>query len=137
MGASGETYSPADLSPQAARVLENVPARLPLDPALKRPRVFARDLEIHPAGGEEYTLTSIIKGSFAAREWETAREDLVRFLALPRSPEAKARAQFYLGQCCYFLYKPREGLFEFLAVQERYPAETMEWIQASLDMMKK
>jgi hypothetical protein len=93
-------------------------------------------MDTHPSGSEDFALASIIRGPFAIREWEAAREELTRFLALPRGLDVKARAKFYLGQCCYFLLRPREGLFEFLAIQERYPAESMEWIQASLEMMK-
>jgi hypothetical protein len=129
--------SSTELSPQAARALEDIPVRPLDDPSLKKPRVFARDIAVHPAGSEEHALASIITGAFAARDWEGSRDELTRFLALPRSAEVRARAKFYLGQSCYFLHKPRDGLFEFLALQERYPAESMEWIQASLEMMKK
>ena len=124
------------LSPEAANALGDIPPRPQVVPEMKKPRVFARDLESSAARGEDYTLTSIIRGPFSAKDWETARDQLTRFLALPRSSEAIARARFYLGQCHYFLKRPREGLFEFLAIQERYPAEAREWIQASLDMMR-
>jgi TolA-binding protein len=115
--------------------LETILPRLPAQ-ALKTPRVFTRDLEGTPTNGEDYALASIIKGSFFARNWEAAREELAKFLALPRSAEATARAKFYLGQCFYFLRQPREGIFEFLAIQDRFPTEAGEWVQASLDMMK-
>jgi len=126
----------AGLSPQAAKALENTQARPQAAPEFKKPRVFARDLEVPSTRGEDYTLALIVKGSFAAKNWEAARNELVRFLALPRSPEATARARFYLGQSYYFQYRLREGLFEFLAIQDRYPAEAAEWIQASLALMK-
>ena len=122
-----------ELSPQAAKALGNLPARQALS---KKPRVFARDLEASPAGGEEFVLASIVKGPFTAKKWEAAKEELVRFLALPRSQEVKTRAKFYLGQCYYFLSTPREGIFEFLAIQDRYPLEAAEWIKASLELMK-
>ena len=138
--ASGTDYAgiprTAELSPQAAKALANIPAQPQAAAELKRPRAFARDLDTSPSGGEDYALTSIVRGPFFAKNWEAAREELARFLALRRSPEAAARARFYLGQCYYFLQRPREGLFEFLAIQDRYPAEAREWIQASLDMMR-
>ena len=127
--------APAELSPLAARVLGNIPARPLPAPSLKEPRIFTRDTEAPRTGGEDYTLALIVKGSFSAKNWEAARDELVRFLALPRSSEAQARARFYLGQCSYFLRRPGEGLFEFLAAGDRYPVEAAEWIQASLDMM--
>ena len=134
--ASDRASRRTEISQQAARALSDVPARPSPDPALKRPRVFARDLEASPEGGEEYALSMIVKASFMGKNWETARGDLIKFLALPRKSEITARAKFYLGQCYYYLKQYREGLFEFLAIQDRYPAEAMEWIQASLDAMK-
>lgn len=128
--------APAELSPQAASALGNIPAK-PAEPELKKPRVFARDLGASAEGGEELLLASVIKGPFTAKNWQKARDELTAFLALPRNPETKARARFYLGQSYYFLHQPREGLFEFLSIQERYPTEAAEWIQASLDMLKR
>ena len=125
-----------ELSAQAAKALGSIQSGPAAPPSLKNARVFARDLEEIPVGGDDYTLSAIIKGPFSSKNWEAARDELVRFLALPRFPETGSRARFYLGQCWYFLKYPREGLFEFLAIQGRYPAESMEWIQASLDMMK-
>ena len=127
---------PVELSPAAASALGNTPAN-PDEPALKKPRVFARDLETPQAIGEDYTLSTIINGPFMSKDWEKAREQLSGFLSTPRSPETRARARFYLGQSCYFLRQPRDGLFEFLSIQSRFPAETAEWIQASLDMLKR
>ena len=124
------------LSPQAVRALENIPARPPLDPAARSPRVFARDLEVYTTGGEERALSSIVRGSFSQRDWETAMNELNRFLALPRNTEITSRARFYLGQCLYFLNRPNEGLFEFLAIQDQYPNESREWIQASLNLLR-
>ena len=127
---------PTDLSLQAVSALSAIPARPP-EQDLKKPRVFARDLEIPTDTGEDYVLSSLVRGSFTAKDWEASRVQLANFLALPRNPDTRARARFYLGQSYYFLQKPREGLFEFLSIQDRYPAEASEWIQASLDMLKK
>jgi TolA-binding protein len=136
LGAHAEIPSPRELSPEAAKALEELPVRPAPDVTLRSPRVFARDLTVPQAGGEDSALFSIVNGAFAARNWEAARNELVRFLSLPRSPDVQARARFYLGQCYYFLRQPREGLFEFLAIQDRHPTEAMVWIQASLDMLK-
>jgi len=124
-----ETPAPVELSPEATEALNDLPSQSAHK--LKSPRVFARDLEA--ASGEDYTLSVVIKGPFSAKNWEAAKDELIKFLSLPRRPEVSARARFYLGQCWYFLQQPREGLFEFLAIQDHYPAEAMEWIQASLE----
>ena len=99
------------------------------------PRAFARDLEDTPASAEEYDLMSVVRGPFAERNWEEAGEELIRFLSLPIDPDTEGRARFYLGQCYYFLLQPWYGLFEFFAIHDRYPAETEEWIKASIVMM--
>jgi len=125
-----------ELSPEAAKALGDIPTRPAPEAATKRPRVFARDLAPTQALGEDFVLSAIVTGPFAERNWEAARHELIGFLALPRSAEAQARARFYLGQSYYFMHMPREGLFEFLAIQERHPAEAMAWIQASLDMLR-
>ena len=137
LNAHARTPPPRELSPLAIKALAEVPARpAAAETALKRPRVFASDLAAHPAGSEAFALSSIVTGPFAARNWDAARDELIRFLSLPRSPDAQARARFYLGQSYYFMYRPRDALFEFLAIQDRFPAEAMAWIQASLAMLK-
>jgi len=136
INAYNEIPAPRELSPEAAKALGNIPVRSQSGTVLKKPRVFTRNLNTSMAEVEEYALSSVVSGPFAARNWDAAREEFVRFLTLPRNPEIVGRARFYLGQCYYFLNRPEDGLFEFLAVRDRYPAEAMEWIQASLDMMK-
>ena len=122
------------LNSQAGRVLRDIGMRPA--PAVMAPLVFAADMQRYPAGGENFALSTIVTGSFVTENWERAREELNGFLALPRSPEAAARARFYLGQCYYFLNQPRNGLFEFLLTQDLFPAESREWIQASLELMR-
>jgi TolA-binding protein len=65
-------------------------------------------------------------------DWEKSREELLRYLALPRSESSEARARFYLGQVYYYTRDIREALFEFLSIQTQYPEEANEWIQATL-----
>jgi len=125
-----------ELSTEAVKALEDVPPRPAPEIVLKSPRVFARDLEVSHVLGEDFALSAIVTGPFAAQNWQAARDELIGFLSLPRSPEAQARARFYLGQSYYFLHRPREGLLEFLAIQELHPAEAMAWIQAALNMLK-
>ena len=103
----------------------------PAAPPQKRPRVFARDLEIS-AGGEESVLQTIVQGPIARREWQTAREQLIKYLSLPRSAATEARARFYLGQSYYFTGQNREALTEFMFVRDSYPNEAAEWIEAAL-----
>ena len=101
----------------------------------QRPRAFARDLEETPESTEEYDLMSVVRGSFAKRNWEDAGEELIMILSLPLESEIEARARFYLGQCYYFLQQPWYGLFEFFAIYDKFPVETEEWIMALIAMM--
>jgi hypothetical protein len=134
MNAFTETPPRAELSPEAAKALGNIPPAGNRAEPLKKPRAFKEDLET-PSGGEEHILRSIVQGSFSRKEWETARDELLRYLALPRSSLPEARAKFYLGQCYYFTGAYRESLFEFLTVQGDYPAEAAEWIRSVLEML--
>lgn len=134
-----EEAIPVTAVPETAVVIEaGFAAELYLKPesqSLKHPRVFVRDIETaegSESDGEDYFLAAIVRNNFAERDWEAAREDLLLFLSKPRSPETFDRAKFYLGQCYYFLDQPRNGIYEFLVIQNKYPAEVAEWIQASL-----
>ena len=106
---------------------------------LKHPRVFVRDIETmegSEADGEEHFLAAIVRNQFAARDWETAKDAFLKILAMPLATETQDRARFYLGQCYYFLDQPRSGIYEFLAIQNKYPVEISDWVQASLIMLK-
>ncbi|MDR2618311.1 MAG: hypothetical protein LBC62_05510 [Treponema sp.] len=132
--AFGETPVQAGLSAKAAKALEDVPVSRKQAVPEKQPRVFSRDVDDSPRG-EDYALRAVVQGSFANRDWEACRDELKRYLSLPRSGESEARARFYLGQCYYFLGQFREGLFEFLSARPFYPEESPEWIQASLNAL--
>jgi hypothetical protein len=122
------------LSPEAAKAVAEIGTAVPPARGEKKPRAFSQDLEIAAEGGEAL-LRGIVQGPFLKREWEQAREDLLRFLFLPRTAAAEARARFYLGQTAYFTGKYREALIEFLFFQKEYPLEAGEWLEAVLDKM--
>jgi hypothetical protein len=127
----GGVPRPDALTTEAAGLLGNI--NRPVErPVPMTPRAFGRDLDEQSGGGEDYSLRSIMKDSFAKRDWERCRDELQRFLSLPRSAGAEARARFYLGECYYFLNMPRESLFEFLSARDEYPEESAEWINAVL-----
>ncbi|MDR0600836.1 MAG: hypothetical protein LBG42_00505 [Treponema sp.] len=131
--ASDELGAPVSISPEAAKAASGFTTERGVLPP-KQPRAFREDLQA-PAGGEESTLRAIVQGSFAGRDWETSRTELIRYLSVPRSPLPLARAHFYLGQAWYFSENYREALIEFLAVQSRYPQEANEWIEDTLSRL--
>jgi len=127
------------LSPQAAvavaSFLSGYTPPVPVSPeTLKNPRAFSQDLQT-PTGGEEYTVRSIVQGSFARKDWPAARDELRRFLSLPRTTATEFRARFYLGQALFFCGDYRNSLFEFLRIQDLYPDESREWIQVALSLL--
>jgi hypothetical protein len=119
------------LGPGAAKALGTIPRAGANPPAQKKPRAFSRDLEA-PAGGEESQLRVIVQGPFVKRDWQAARDALLRYVSLPHSSLAEARARFYLGQTWYFSGNYREALIEFLMVQTEYPDEAKDWINVTL-----
>jgi hypothetical protein len=101
---------------------------------LKWPRAFAMDLAA-PESGEESALFQIIEDYFKQFEWESARDNLQEYLALPRTKDVEARARFYLGQTLYFTGNYREALWEFLSFRSINPEEANNWIDAVLSAM--
>jgi hypothetical protein len=130
-GASSMIPKTEPLGPETLKALEDMQKASAPSPPDQKPRVFTRDLA-DPIGGEDSELMRIVQNSFSRRDWRTAQDELLRYLALPRSPAAEARARFYLGQSCYFSGKYREALVEFLFVQPRHPSEAHTWIEATL-----
>jgi hypothetical protein len=125
--------SPQKLSPDAEQIVMGI-KRPEIPIVKKKPRVFKEDME-PPIKGEEYTLRFIMQSAFVKRDWITAREQLTRFLSLPRAVDVEIRTRFYLGQVYYFLNMPRESLFEFFMIKTKYPEEAAEWISAVLEML--
>jgi len=103
-------------------------------PELKKPRVFAVDLEA-PAGGEESALVQIIKEYFEKFDWEGALVNLQYFLSLPRPKDIQTRASFYLAQTLYYTGNYNEALMEFLSFRSVNASEANSWIDAVLSAM--
>jgi hypothetical protein len=129
-----ELRTPIPLGPGAARALGNLRTTSPA-PAVKRTsRAFGQDLETETRGvsGEDRSLRSIVQGPFATADWEKARDELDRYLAIHRGPLAEARARYYRGQALYFLGSYRAAFFEFLLVKDYFPVEAREWMESCL-----
>jgi len=122
------------LGAESINILNSFPAQEKAGLELRRPRVFAVDLDA-PAGGEESALFQILKDYFEPFDWEGSRVNLQSYLSQPRSNDVEARARFYLGQALYFTGHYREALFEFLTVRSLHPNEANAWIEAVLSAM--
>jgi hypothetical protein len=132
--------SPSPLSTAAAEASESLRSRTEPAPVIPKssyginmePRVFNQDIQSNIVSGEDYDLAMIVRGSFFRKDWGVARVELQRYLSVPHSQSAAARARFYLGQCCYFMGDMRAALNEFMAVHALYPDEAASWVQAAL-----
>ncbi len=128
---------PVPLSPEAASAAAEVAGTFTSrdrEQFRKHPKAFAEDMDNNSIGGD-YALKTIVQGSFAKRDWQSTKSELLQYLSIPRTAEAEARARFYLGQSYYFTAAAKEALFEFLLVENTYEKEASEWIQASLAML--
>jgi len=127
---------PSPLKPETrkavSRLLRNSRELLSSPPGLA---ILPEDLEASAAGGEEYTLRTIVRDRLAKQDWKGASDELARYLSLNRSPEAAARARFYRGQALAFSGQYREAFFEFLLAQDRHYRESNLWIDWLLDRM--
>ncbi|GHV81688.1 hypothetical protein AGMMS49991_02460 [Spirochaetia bacterium] len=137
-GSIAETPRLTPLSPRAERAVTGLkPGANFSKPPFKAPRAFSQDLGELSGGGEDYALRVIVQGPFLKQDWANARNDLVHYLSLPRSAAADGRARFYLGQSYYYCSAYQEALFEFIRVQNTYPAEAAGWIQVTLAALSK
>jgi hypothetical protein len=132
--------SPSPLSAESAQVAESLRNRTETAPVIPKssfginmePRVFNQDVQSNAVSGEDYDLAVIVRGSFFRKDWGIARIELQRYLSVPHSQNAAARAHFYLGQCYYFMDDARSALNEFMAVHSLFPDEAASWVQAAL-----
>lgn len=97
--------------------------------------IFEEDL-ICPQGGDEYLLFKILKNNFVKKDFKKSISELSEFLNVHRSEEVTRRAVFYLGEAYYFTNNYQNALFQFLTVQENYPALSKKWIDSSLDLIE-
>jgi hypothetical protein len=126
----------APLSAEAAKAVADLRTPRPSRRPSETPRAFREDMPDSPErGGEEAALRAIVQGPFSNWNWAGSREELLRFLSLPRSAQVEARARFYLGQAYYFSGLSREALLEFLSIQSSYPRESAEWVDAVLNLL--
>lgn len=114
------------------RLLEDIPAF-----SLPRPSlVILPEDRTQADTGEAYTLSIIIHESLEQGKWETAVEQLEKFLSIHRSADTELRARFYLGQAYARSGKYREALFSLLLVQDGRPEEVAPWRDWSLRQLR-
>jgi len=95
--------------------------------------VFSEDV-VSPSGGDEYLLFEVLKGNFINKRWKMAAKDLEQFLSQNRSQAVTNRANFYLGECYYFMGQYPKALNQFLLLKESHPALARKWSKSALDL---
>jgi hypothetical protein len=131
-----EAPSEKVIAPDTKKAVDSILASAPtLQPPMPSLGFLPEELS-SPSGGEDYALSTIVNDRLAARDWETAAEQLRKYLSLNRGPKAAARAHFYLGQALTFSGSYRDAFFEFLSARDLYPSDSKAWIEYVLSMLK-
>ena len=94
------------------------------------PEPIVLDIETAPTADRiQSALNSIIAGPFAGRDWFAAESSLFDLSARNGlDSAARARVQFYLGQCYYFTGRYRRAFLAFLTASDTYYPEARVWI---------
>jgi hypothetical protein len=132
-----ELRNPIPLGLSTAKAMGTLRRTAPASDAQRTSRAFGQDLETENYGvsGEDRALRNIVQGSFARGTWETARDELNRYLSIHRGSMAEARARYYRGQTLYFLGSYRDAFFEFLLINGYFPVEVHDWMEACLAVL--
>jgi hypothetical protein len=132
-----ELRTPIPLGLPTAKAMGTLRGTVPAPNIQRTNRAFGQDLETETYGvsGEDRALRNIVQGSFTRGDWETAREELDRYLSIHRGPMAEARARYYRGQTLYFLGSYRDAFFEFLLINGYFPVEVREWMESCLAVL--
>ena len=121
---------PADLAEAASEPRKNV-----FDQNLLAPYVFPQEQKAS-LRGENFLLYDIISRDFAAGNYVQTLEQLDDLLRIKRSAELTHRAEFYRGQCHYFLEDYRTAMKCFLFTKSAHPELSNIWLDSSLDNMQ-
>jgi hypothetical protein len=124
------------LSPVAEKALADI---LPRTTPLPRAAAVPVLLDIDKTPGmdrEDYTLRTILTGSFQGENWAEAEKLLSYFMAMHINDDIRERAHFYQGQVLFFQQKYAESFMEFLLPLDSYYAEVTPWISAVLENLK-
>ncbi|MCL1817958.1 MAG: hypothetical protein FWG35_03440 [Spirochaetaceae bacterium] len=100
-----------------------------------RPTLLATDTT-RAVSREDYALATVLKSSFAEKNWTETERLCENFLSMHISDDARARGRFYKAQALFFQKKYTESFMDFLLAETAYPAESRDWIEKVLDAMR-
>lgn len=87
------------------------------------------------AGGEEYTLYTIVVNYLKKQNFSEAEKLLNNFLSIYHSKEVESRAHFYLGQSYYFTSRYKNAFLEFLMSEDSYYDEAQKWLNTVFNVL--
>jgi tetratricopeptide (TPR) repeat protein len=125
-----------DAKTQKLEIPQDIAASEPPKPAfgqnLLAPYIFPQEKTMSPAG-ENFLLYDIVSLDFAAGNYARALEQLDDLLLVKRSDALTNRAEFYRGECQYFLGDYRAAMNCFLFTKFAHPELSNRWLDSSLD----
>jgi hypothetical protein len=119
------------LAPPDMGIPQNVPVPAEKSAGPLSPYIFDHE-QTASRSGESFLLYDIVSGPFAATRYAEALSRLDEFLRVNRGQAITARAEFYRGECRYFLGDYRTALECFLTTKPAFPDLSNRWIDASL-----
>jgi hypothetical protein len=126
-----ELPSRQELTPAASKAVAKLLTRFPLKEEAERVVEVLEAETQSSVTGEKYLLATIVAESLSSGNFDEAEERLKSFLSVRRSPEAEARAHFYIGQTYYFRGFHNMAILEFLLAWDFFYSEVNLWLDAS------
>jgi tetratricopeptide (TPR) repeat protein len=104
-------------------------------PKFLAPHIFSQE-QTESVSGENFLLYDIVSRDFVAGDYERALEQIGELLRITRSAALTNRAEFYRGECHYFLGNYRAAVKSFLFTKTAHPDLSNRWLDAALDNME-
>ncbi|GMO46626.1 MAG: hypothetical protein Pg6C_08400 [Treponemataceae bacterium] len=95
------------------------------------PYVFLQE-QIPSKSGENFLLYDIVSESFNAGKYADALNRLDELLLVNRGGELSVRAEFYRGECEYFLGNYKTAVRCFMITKAAFPELSSRWLDAAL-----
>jgi hypothetical protein len=120
-GEKGEFPEKRELSAAAAAVLSRITR--PAEGTLWQPP------EPEILEGTDPELRRMMQGYFKSENWAEGEKELTRIASEEgMDGEEKGRILFYIGECQYFQYRPREAFLSFLLASDCCYHESRKWM---------
>lgn len=129
-GRPGVRYSdplpqPRSLTPAARQILDNLSKSI-VEPEIPSPTILPE--ERTATGGLAERLSAIVNGAWAEKNWNSAIQELTRFLSLDMEAKIRARAYFYRAQAYLFSNQPERAGLDLTAALDSYRPQVTPYL---------